>query len=881
MRGTWIQEAVGRPTIVFVHGILSDGVTCWTNANGTYWPGLVAETLADHGAYVFTYKTGYFSRAYGIGDAVEALEVHLGLDGLLDGRPLIFVAHSMGGLVVRKLLVRLTADATNVNGRFGLFLVGSPTLGASLANWLAPFAFLLNHAQAIALRFGEGNRWLVDLDHDFVRLKESGRFHLIGRELVEDVPPRYLFAPVVPSFSAAKYFDRSYKVPDTDHMSIAKPGDADAIQHRLLVAFVQEAQRHWLINEPWIAGASSTVSEPILRKRAPNGMQEQTGRPFDPLVPCEHRSNTTFVRRGRMRTAYPTDLSFAQLYDQDFYIEPRVSAFRDGSALTDVSGAERAVTDVIEKLIAQRSVLILGEPGAGKSFLTYLIQRRLMEQDVDATCLNFIDLLDIVATSGLPSEDQEIIILDGLDEGQVEGARLDAAMSLSTDLSGRGRVLCVCRRENYELALCRILPPKCFDEILFVLPWRPDIEFKKFIEKLAEKGYTRAPEILSAVRDVPELQSLVTRPLHARMLSYLWQDDELSSPLLAPNLAFVYEAYMRKFARSVTGASSEAWTEQDVLAQWRSLAWREFRGKPAHRGRIEASTLAELINDRQTLQRAVLGILNRVESARGEHYEFLHHSFYEFLVSWEFLERLRAACNTGNAADAVDLFRLDMTREIRHYAVAQLNGDGFASSCDITDFLSQVYDLARGETGTERSLLETCNLIVYFLSRYVTSKASPRLRRLLSNESLPFLRTSLYWGAAAVDNIDCTRAYVDELLENKEMRALNRGYHLYYYGDLDSHTAPPYEDNDSAANWSRTRRALGERTKSLQSGPIAKCYLDIVTFLDLAHFHATGLKEIEIKSIEQALARMEDVWGEQVTRVSQAFARNSSGALGT
>lgn len=329
-----------------------------------------------------------------------------------------------------------------------------------------------------------------------------------------------------------------------------------------------------------------------------------------------------------MRTAYPTDLSFAQLYDQELYIEPRMSAFRDGGALTAASSPELAVTDVIEKLIAHRSVLVLGEPGAGKSFLTYLIQRRLVEQGANATCLDFLDLLDTIAASGLSAEGQEIIILDGLDEGHVEGARLTAATSLSTVLSVRGRILCVCRREDYELALCRILPSQCFDEILFVLPWRPDIEFPQFVEKLAVKHYARAPEILSAVRGVLVLQSLVTRPLHARMLCYLWQDDETSSPMMGQDLTFLYEAYMRKFARSVAGASAAAWTEQDVLAQWRALAWSVFRGESAHRGRIEARTLADLLDDRPTLQRAVHGILDCVDSARGEYYQFLHHSFF-------------------------------------------------------------------------------------------------------------------------------------------------------------------------------------------------------------------------------------------------------------
>ena len=39
-----LKDGSGGCAVVFVHGILSDGVRCWKNENGTYWPELLASS---------------------------------------------------------------------------------------------------------------------------------------------------------------------------------------------------------------------------------------------------------------------------------------------------------------------------------------------------------------------------------------------------------------------------------------------------------------------------------------------------------------------------------------------------------------------------------------------------------------------------------------------------------------------------------------------------------------------------------------------------------------------------------------------------------------------------------------------------------------------
>lgn len=247
MQGIWIKKPADGATtsVVFVHGVLSSGEACWRHANGTFWPELLAreEAAAYAGVYVFTYKTGFFSGTYSLGDVVDALKEHMRLDGVMNSRRIVFVCHSMGGIVARRFVVQRAAELIENRKSIGLFLVASPSLGSGYANWLGPLARFFEHTQADALRFEQTNTWLMDLDRDFQNLKESERLPMNGKELVEDtfvVLTKLLRRQVVQPFSGARYFGEAYKVPDSDHFTIAKVEGPSAVQHRMLVQFLSE-----------------------------------------------------------------------------------------------------------------------------------------------------------------------------------------------------------------------------------------------------------------------------------------------------------------------------------------------------------------------------------------------------------------------------------------------------------------------------------------------------------------------------------------------------------------------------------------------------------------------------------------------------------------
>jgi pimeloyl-ACP methyl ester carboxylesterase len=245
----WIRRPQNDLTVVFIHGINSSE-ECWRNkATGAYWPYLLKENddLSSLGIYSFSYQTNLFSGTYNLDDVVGSLKEYLLLDGVIEYPRVVFVCHSMGGIVARRYLVQQENYDLKEKGvkEVGLFLVASPSLGAEYANLFKEFAKILNHSQADALRFSQNNTWLNALDQDFLRLnRRSASLTIRGKELVEAqfrlLGFRLPMRQVVEPFSGARYFTDPYTVPNSDHFTIAKPESREAIQHRLLCRFIRE-----------------------------------------------------------------------------------------------------------------------------------------------------------------------------------------------------------------------------------------------------------------------------------------------------------------------------------------------------------------------------------------------------------------------------------------------------------------------------------------------------------------------------------------------------------------------------------------------------------------------------------------------------------------
>ena len=251
----WYVDRNTDDAIVFVHGIFSDSRGCWmantdASEHDRYWPELVARDSRFDRFSI--YLAGYFTQAdagsFGIENCAQQLFDALGEAtrpneiAPLARRTLLFVCHSMGGIVVRYMLESRVSAFSNKT--IGLGLIASPSFGARLANTMSSLMKL--YGQKLGQQLAWANWGLEDLDARFRLLLAERRIpHLVGAEAYESRffvhkkwLPRFM-SPLVEKESAARYFAPARQLAGTDHFSAVKPTAADHPSHLFLCAFLR------------------------------------------------------------------------------------------------------------------------------------------------------------------------------------------------------------------------------------------------------------------------------------------------------------------------------------------------------------------------------------------------------------------------------------------------------------------------------------------------------------------------------------------------------------------------------------------------------------------------------------------------------------------
>lgn len=241
--------------LVFVHGLGGDARSTWQAKDQAqyFWPAWLGADFPKIGVWSLGYAASvskWKEESMPLADRGYTVLEQLYSEGLGE-RPLIFISHSLGGIVVKQFLrhavsfgvKRWKAIATMTRG---IAFIATPHSGANLANF-ANFAsaILRTNEQVAELerhhpRLRELHGWFLDfqLEHRVVC-----RTYCEKREVRPDVlglklPTGLL---VVDETSAEPNIPGERAIPlDEDHISICKPSSRDANLYKSIKRFVQE-----------------------------------------------------------------------------------------------------------------------------------------------------------------------------------------------------------------------------------------------------------------------------------------------------------------------------------------------------------------------------------------------------------------------------------------------------------------------------------------------------------------------------------------------------------------------------------------------------------------------------------------------------------------
>jgi pimeloyl-ACP methyl ester carboxylesterase len=147
--------------IVFIHGIYGDGQSTWMADDGkTYWPDLVTHDpqFGDADVVVRSYKTSLLGNSSTVQTIAATLRADLA-DVFSSHKEVIFLCHSLGGLIVKQLLLDNPQYAEKVP-----FMVFYATPGGG--SFVARFASVFSDDPLLQAMSNAGDKkYLLDLEN--------------------------------------------------------------------------------------------------------------------------------------------------------------------------------------------------------------------------------------------------------------------------------------------------------------------------------------------------------------------------------------------------------------------------------------------------------------------------------------------------------------------------------------------------------------------------------------------------------------------------------------------------------------------------------------------------------------------------------------------
>ena len=247
-----------RGDVIFVHGLNGNPREYWfpPGEPDKFWPAWVGEDLPDVGVWSLGYENAalkprqislvskFLQRGFAMPLEDRADNVLLRLESDHIGeRPLVFITHSMGGLLIKEVL-RTANDSTNprrkaiVEQTRGVCFIATPHIGSDLAKWASYFRTFLGISVATEeLRPHEPHlRKLNQWYRDFVA-PEDRRIKTLS--FYEMKPMGRVGLVVAPGDADPGVPNAGLHPLDEDHASICKPGSKNHQIHLAVTDFIR------------------------------------------------------------------------------------------------------------------------------------------------------------------------------------------------------------------------------------------------------------------------------------------------------------------------------------------------------------------------------------------------------------------------------------------------------------------------------------------------------------------------------------------------------------------------------------------------------------------------------------------------------------------
>jgi pimeloyl-ACP methyl ester carboxylesterase len=229
------KSANRESVVVFIHGLHGDGGNTWT-ATGTFggriaaWPCLLLadrEVFRDSNVYLAEYRSKAGRTNPSVGEAAQDIAKDLDTQGVLAHTHITFVAHSMGGIVLARMLTDTGLITREQKSRVRLVVfLGTPALPTEAAAICGKFG-----VNAQCQEMSDTGK-MAALWQAWDRLEPRLPAWCVAEGANMTVPPWLRVVPVESAHRPCRVADLRSVAQGLDHSDVVKPESIEKRPHR-------------------------------------------------------------------------------------------------------------------------------------------------------------------------------------------------------------------------------------------------------------------------------------------------------------------------------------------------------------------------------------------------------------------------------------------------------------------------------------------------------------------------------------------------------------------------------------------------------------------------------------------------------------------------
>lgn len=243
--GGW-SKIPRRGTVIFVHGLGGHPYKTWASKiPENFWPAWLVNDTPGLAAYTVQYPaaaTRFSGASLSIYDRAKTILEELLVEEELSNLPLIFVCHSMGGLIVKQLLHEADRRAEDqqdegcgriVSQTKAIVFLATPHLGSAQASWMTRLSFFVWPSEATQ-DLGANDPSLRQLHQWYIQWPGSKQIRHLEFQETRDTFGFRIVAPAVPGLNTTP-------IPiDGNHISLCKPKTKQTPPYRRVRRTIRE-----------------------------------------------------------------------------------------------------------------------------------------------------------------------------------------------------------------------------------------------------------------------------------------------------------------------------------------------------------------------------------------------------------------------------------------------------------------------------------------------------------------------------------------------------------------------------------------------------------------------------------------------------------------